>query len=129
MDSWPLINADAAKLQQSLTNIIHNAIKFTSANGIVRVSGDCLDGVLKITVRDTGIGIRPEDMPLIVRPFHRRKAAFDAAHQGAGLGLPFAKTIVELHGGTLAIQSAPGIGTTVIIELPLAMDAALNNAA
>jgi signal transduction histidine kinase len=129
IDSWPPIDADAAKLQQSLTNIIHNAIKFTPVHGIVRVMGDCVGGVLKITVSDTGIGIRPEDLPLIVRPFHRRKAAFDAAHQGAGLGLPFAKTIVELHGGSLCIQSTPGVGTIVTIELPLAMDAALNNAA
>ncbi len=128
-DSWPAIDADAAKLQQSLTNIVHNAIKFTRADGIVTVSGDCVGDMLKITVADTGIGIRAEDLPLVVRPFHRRKPAFDAVHQGAGLGLPFAKTIVDLHGGTLDIQSTQGIGTTVIIELPLAMDAALNDAA
>ncbi|HXI99721.1 MAG TPA: ATP-binding protein [Micropepsaceae bacterium] len=129
MVAWPLIEADAAKLQQSLTNIIHNAIKFTPAQGIVTVSGDCVGDMLKITVTDTGIGIRSEDLALVVRPFHRRKPAFDAAYQGAGLGLPFAKTIIELHGGTLAIQSTQGLGTTVMIELPLAMDAALNDAA
>jgi signal transduction histidine kinase len=84
---------------------------------------------LRITVTDTGIGIRPEDLPLVVRPFHRRKPAFDAAYQGVGLGLPFAKTMFELHGGSLAIHSTPGIGTTVTIELPLAVDAALHDAA
>jgi signal transduction histidine kinase len=129
MNSWPLIEADAAKLQQSLSNIIHNAIKFTPAKGVVTVCGDCVGDMLKITVTDTGVGINPEDLPLIVRPFHRRKAAFDAVYQGAGLGLPFAKAIIELHGGTLAIQSTQGIGTTVTIELPLALDAALNDAA
>jgi signal transduction histidine kinase len=128
-NAWPPIDADAAKLQQSLTNIVHNAIKFTPAKGVVTIAGDCVGDMLKITVSDTGIGIRSEDLPLIVRPFHRRKAAFDASHQGAGLGLPFAKTIVELHGGTLSIQSTQGIGTTVTIELPLALDAALHNAA
>ena len=74
-------------------------------------------------------GIRPEDLPLVVRPFHRRKPAFDAAYQGVGLGLPFAKTMFELHGGSLAIHSTQGTGTTVTIELPLAVDAALHDAA
>ena len=75
------------------------------------------------------IGIGAEDLALVVRPFHRRKPAFDARHQGAGLGLPFAKTIVELHGGKFAISSIQGAGTTVTIELPLATDEALNDAA
>ena len=127
--SWPLIEADAPKLQQSLSNIIHNAIKFTPAKGVVTVSGDCVGDMLKITVTDTGVGIRSEDLPFVVRPFHRREPAFDAVYQGAGLGLPFAKTIIELHGGTLAIQSTQGIGTTVSIEVPLALDTALNDAA
>jgi len=127
--SWPLIDADAAKLQQSLTNIIHNAIKFSQGKGAVSILGSCIGNVLKITVSDTGIGIPPEDLPFVVRPFHRGRPAFDAVHQGAGLGLPFAKTIIELHGGTLAIQSTPGIGTTVVVELPLAADAALTDAA
>jgi len=129
MGSWPFIDADAGKLQQSLTNIVHNAIKFSRPKGIVTVCGDCVGDMLKITVSDTGAGIRAEDLALVVRPFHRRKPAFDAAHQGAGLGLPFAKTIVELHGGTLTVQSTLGIGTIVTIELPLAMDAALHDAA
>jgi signal transduction histidine kinase len=127
--SWPAIDGDAEKLQQSLTNIIHNAIKFTPAHGIVTITGDTAGDVLRINVTDTGIGIRPEDLPLVVRPFHRRKPAFDAAHQGVGLGLPFAKTIFELHGGNLAIHSTQGVGTTVTIELPLAVDAALHDAA
>jgi two-component system cell cycle sensor histidine kinase PleC len=127
--SWPAIDGDGEKLQQSLTNIIHNAIKFTPGHGIVTIAGDTAGDFLRLTVTDTGIGIRPEDLPLVVRPFHRRKPAFDAAHQGVGLGLPFAKTIFELHGGNLAIHSTQGVGTTVTIELPLAVDAALHDAA
>jgi signal transduction histidine kinase len=127
--AWPAINADPQKLQQSLTNLIHNAIKFTPAKGTVTISGDTDGERLRITIADTGIGIKPEDLPLVVRPFHRRKPAFEASLQGAGLGLPFAKTIVELHGGSLAIQSKQGVGTTVTIELPLAVDAALHDAA
>lgn len=127
--SWPAIEADAAKLQQSLANLIHNGIKFTPAGGLVTVSGAADGDKLTIAVRDTGIGIDAGDLPLVVRPFHRRKPAFDAQHQGAGLGLPFAKTIVELHGGTLALESVRGKGTIVTIELPLAADEALNHAA
>jgi signal transduction histidine kinase len=129
LTSWPVIDADSEKLQQSLTNIIHNAIKFTPSHGVVTIAGHAVGDFLRITITDTGIGIRPEDLPLVVRPFHRRKPAFDAAYQGVGLGLPFAKTILELHGGSLFIHSTQGIGTTVTIELPLATDAALHDAA
>jgi two-component system cell cycle sensor histidine kinase PleC len=127
--SWPAIDGDAGKLEQSLSNIVHNAIKFTPKGGTVTVFGDCVGDFLKITVTDTGVGIRTEDLPLVVRPFHRGKPAFDAVYQGAGLGLPFAKTIIELHGGNLDIQSAQGLGTVVTIELPLAVDTALPDAA
>ena len=127
--AWPAIEADSAKLGQSLTNLVHNAIKFTPPGGSVTVAGQSDDDRLKLVIADTGIGIRPEDLPLVVRPFHRRRPAFDARHQGAGLGLPFAKTIIELHGGTLAIESTPGAGTKVVVDLPLAHDAALHDAA
>jgi signal transduction histidine kinase len=129
MSSWPGIEADAPKLQQSLTNLIHNAIKFTPAHGSITINGNRDGRMVRITITDTGIGIRPEDLPLVLRPFHRGKPAFDAAYQGAGLGLPFAKTIIELHGGTLTLQSSPGVGTTVMITLPVAVDAHLHNAA
>jgi signal transduction histidine kinase len=127
--SWPMIDADMAKLQQSLVNVIHNGIKFTPAGGEVRITGERAGAMLKIVVADTGIGIKKEDIPLVVRPFHRREPAFDARHQGAGLGLPFAKTIIELHGGTLSIESVEAEGTNVTIELPVAVDAALHDAA
>jgi len=97
--------------------------------GLVTILGEVTGETLNITVSDTGIGIDAGDLALVVRPFHRRKRAFDASHQGAGLGLPFAKTIIELHGGKLALESARGKGTIVTVELPLAADEALNNAA
>ena len=127
--SWPAIDGDATRLQQSLTNIIHNAIKFTPAGGRVTISGQTIGQILRIVVADTGIGIGAEDLALVVQPFHRRKPAYDARHQGAGLGLPFAKTIVELHGGRLRIESTPGTGTTVCIELPLALNEIVDDAA
>jgi len=127
--SWPAIDADGAKLQQSLTNIIHNAIKFTLAGGTVTISGECSGAMLKITISDTGIGIPSEDLDLVVRPFHRQRPAYDSRYQGVGLGLPFAKTIIELHGGRLSINSVQGSGTTVTIELPVAVDTAMHDAA
>src|SRR5208283_487036 len=84
------------------------------------VSGEIGDAALHIRISDTGIGIPAEDIPLVVQPFYRTTSAYDAKHQGAGLGLPFAKAVVELHGGTLAIESRLGLGTTVTITLPIA---------
>ena len=127
--SWPAIDADGAKLQQSLTNIIHNAIKFTPAKGTVTISGERTGAMLKIVITDTGIGIPTEELDLVVRPFHRRRPAYDSRYQGVGLGLPFAKTIIELHGGRLSINSVQGSGTTVTIELPVAVDSAMHDAA
>ncbi len=118
-NAWPAIEGDADKLQQSFANIIHNAIKFTPPGGHVAVTAEKTDRMLRVIVNDTGIGIQPQDLAAVVRPFHRGRPAFDARHQGAGLGLPFAKTIVERHGGALRVDSTPGAGTTVIIELPL----------
>jgi signal transduction histidine kinase len=127
--SWPAVDGDGPKLQQSLVNIIHNAIKFTLANGTVTISGERAGTMLKIVITDTGIGIPEQDIDLVVRPFHRQRPAYDSRYQGVGLGLPFAKTIIELHGGRLAIKSIEGSGTTVTIELPIAADAALHDAA
>ena len=127
--SWPAIDADGVKLQQSLTNIIHNAVKFTPAGGAVTISGERTGAMLKIVITDTGIGIPSEELDLVVRPFHRQRPAYDSRYQGVGLGLPFAKTIIELHGGRLSINSVQGSGTTVTIELPVAVDTAMHDAA
>ena len=113
----PRIDADATRLKQAFANLIHNAIKFTPAGGRVRLSGRAAGGQLTIRISDDGIGIAGDQLEMIVRPFHRLRAAFDGQHQGAGLGLPFAKTIIELHGGTLAIESEVGVGTTVTITI------------
>ena len=121
---WPTVQGDAAKIQMGLKNLIHNAIKFTPRGGVVRISGEAVPGALRLKIADTGIGIPAEDIPLVVLPFHRRKKAFDGTHQGAGIGLPFAKAILELHGGTLEIESTPGEGTVVTAMLPLVAGAA-----
>jgi signal transduction histidine kinase len=116
---WPALEGDAVKLKQVFMNLIGNAIKFTPASGRVTVSGETDTSVLRIRIRDTGIGIGAQDIPLVQQPFYRVDSVLEAKHQGAGLGLPFAKSVVELHGGTLEIESELGSGTTVTVTLPV----------
>src|SRR5215469_7966915 len=87
--------------------------------GRVTVSGENNAGTLRIRIRDTGIGIGTQDIPLVQQPFYRVNSVLYGKHQGAGLGLPFAKSVVELHGGTLEIESELDVGTTVTVTLPL----------
>ncbi len=117
--AWPALDIDPTKLKQVFVNLLGNAIKFTPAGGRVTVSGRVADEHLEISIRDTGIGMQAEDIPLVTQPFYRVNSAYDAQHQGAGLGLPFAKAVVELHGGGLSIESRLGAGTVVTITLPL----------
>ena len=119
---WPIISGDPVKLRQVFVNLIGNAVKFTPAKGRVAISGAVRAGDLEIRIADTGIGMNAQDIPLVVQPFYRVSSTLDSNHQGAGLGLPFAKSIVELHGGTLNIASKPGSGTTVTISLPVVHD-------
>jgi signal transduction histidine kinase len=116
---WPAFEGDPVKLKQVFVNLIGNAIKFTPAGGRVTVSGAVGQDELRVSIRDTGIGMREEDIPLVVQPFYRVESVLEASHQGAGLGLPFAKSVIELHGGSLGIDSKLGCGTAVTITLPL----------
>lgn len=110
---------DSTRLRQAISNLIHNAIKFTPPGGRVSVAASVGADSLRLSIRDTGVGVRPEDIAVVMRPFHRLRSALDGNHQGAGLGLPFAKAIVELHGGALSFESTPNQGTIVSINLPL----------
>ena len=125
---WPNIVGDAPRLRQAFINLIHNAIKFSPGGGEVAITGTVEGFHLILRIADHGIGIEAKLLPTVVRPFNRLRSALDGQHQGAGIGLPFAKMIIELHGGSLAIESAPGTGTTVCIELPLLTDAMRNAA-
>jgi two-component system cell cycle sensor histidine kinase PleC len=110
------------KLTQVFLNLLGNAVKFTPGGGQVTIGAVLAEAELRVRISDTGIGIRAEDIPLVLQPFYRVNSAYDATYQGAGLGLPFAKAVVELHGGTLAIDSRIGEGTTVTIALPVELD-------
>jgi signal transduction histidine kinase len=118
-EATPLVTADERMLKQIILNLLSNAIKFTPEGGrvTIRTEGGEDDGLV-IAVSDTGIGIAPEDMEKVLRPFGQVESSLARRFAGTGLGLPLSKGLVELHGGTLAIASAPGSGTTVRVRLP-----------
>ena len=118
-EDFPPLWADRIKLKQILLNLLSNAIKFTPGGGTVGVSAQRLpDGGLGVRVSDTGIGMRAEDIPAALQPFRQVESSLSRKHEGTGLGLPLTKAIVEMHGGTLQIDSVPGKGTGVIFTLP-----------
>ncbi|HWD29210.1 MAG TPA: ATP-binding protein [Rhizomicrobium sp.] len=115
------IFVDDRKLTQILVNLLSNAFKFTPQGGTVALSAARTpEGGLGITVRDTGIGIAPEDIATVLSPFGQVESALSRTHHGTGLGLPLANSLAQMHGGTLSLQSTVGGGTTVTIILPAA---------
>lgn len=118
MEHMPKVRADRDKLYEVLANLLENAIKFTPAGGSVRISAQVLDDRhIKMNVSDTGCGISEEHLPRIFDKFYRVQQ--ESGHAtGSGLGLAIAKGLVELHGGTLAVESAPGKGTQFYFTLP-----------
>jgi signal transduction histidine kinase len=111
--------ADPRAMKQVLVNLIGNALKFTPVGGEIRVSGRTIHGSTEISVADTGIGMAEADIPRALTVFGQLDNAYARRHDGSGLGLPLAKSLVDLHGGTLDITSKPGHGTKVTIRLPL----------
>jgi len=118
-DPSPAIIVDERKFSQIFINLLSNALKFTPRGGRVSLAAGLEpNGALSLCVRDTGIGIDPKDIETVLAPFGQVESAFTRNHHGTGLGLPLAKSIAELHGGTLRLESVPGIGTTVTVVLP-----------
>jgi signal transduction histidine kinase len=115
----PLLQADERMSKQVLLNLLSNAIKFTPRGGTVRVGAGTLeDDALFIRVEDTGIGIAPGDLAKALQPFIQIDSSLHRKYPGTGLGLPLAKSMIELHGGRLDIKSAAGAGTSVTIRFP-----------
>ncbi len=115
----PELDADPTRVKQILLNLLTNAIKFTPEGGrITVVAGTGEDGALTIEIADSGIGIAAQDLPRVLQPFAQVENAMTRAHEGLGLGLPLAKSLIELHGGTLTIDSEAGRGTTVTLRFP-----------
>jgi signal transduction histidine kinase len=103
---------------QLLDNLVSNAIKFTPAGGDVRVSLSPVNGVVRLEVSDTGIGIAPAEQKRLFERFFRASTASDQQIPGTGLGLYIARAIVEAHGGSIAVRSELGEGTSFCVELP-----------
>jgi signal transduction histidine kinase len=120
-DNVRMIRADERMLKQILMNLLSNAIKFTPPGGEVEVAtltGG--NGILRISVRDTGIGMSEEEIRIASEPFGQVDSSLARKYEGTGLGLPLARRMVELHGGRLHIRSQRNVGTTVIFEMPVA---------
>jgi len=116
----PPICADERKLKQILINLLSNAVKFTPEHGTVTVSAATADDGISFTVSDTGIGMATEEIKNAMQPFGQLDSSLNRRHEGTGLGLPLTKSLVELHGGRMWIDSRPGIGTSVTVHLPAA---------
>lgn len=112
------LDADPAKLRQIVLNILSNAIKFTDGGGTVSVAAQASEDMVQLVVRDTGIGMDPEDVGLAFQPFAQLDDRLARHYEGTGLGLPLTKALVDLHEGTITIDSARGAGTAITITLP-----------
>jgi PAS domain S-box-containing protein len=111
------IHADRTRMRQILWNIMGNAIKFTPKGGIT-VTMQTQDDNLLVSVRDTGIGIMPENIPIVFEQFRQVDGSLNRTAEGTGLGMPITKKLVELHGGEIWVESVFGVGTTFWFTLP-----------
>ncbi|MEE7456749.1 PAS domain-containing sensor histidine kinase [Methylorubrum populi] len=111
--------ADARALQQILLNIVQNAVKFTPEGGRVSLRGRCCNGFVHLFIGDTGIGIPKAAVSKLGRPFEQVETNLTRSYKGSGLGLAIARSNAELHGGSIRIRSEEGIGTLVLVRLPM----------
>ena len=113
------LRGDQRMIKQILLNLLSNAVKFTPPGGKITVKAWSEPGVgHSFQVIDTGIGVEPEEIPVIFQPFTQIDSTLTRKYQGTGLGLTLVKNLTELHGGTLDFQSKPGVGSTVTVRFP-----------
>jgi two-component system cell cycle sensor histidine kinase PleC len=118
-DGLPPIRADERRLKQALLNLLTNAVKFTPRGGQITIAVERQgNGDIAFTVADTGIGMSSGDLDKALTPFGQVHNSLTRKHDGTGLGLPLVKGLIEVHGGTMRIDSAPEAGTTVLLVLP-----------
>jgi signal transduction histidine kinase len=112
------VEGDPARLSQVFTNLISNAVKYSSDDMPIEVAVKQVDGTVRISVSDRGLGISDEDMSRLFTPYFRSKNPEATERPGTGLGLFLSKSIIEEHGGTLTVSSRMGLGSTFTVELP-----------
>lgn len=118
-DDARTIVADRRAVMQILLNLLSNAVKFTEPGGSVKVECEGAGDFVIVRVRDNGIGIPAHKIGCITRPFEQAASHYTRKHEGTGLGLAITKDLIDLHGGTLQIESTVGVGTTVTVRLPV----------
>jgi two-component system cell cycle sensor histidine kinase PleC len=116
-DDLPIV-ADRRATMQIAINLLSNAVKFTPEGGKVTLRGRLRDEQVVMMISDTGIGIAPQSLARLGRPFEQVESQLTKRYQGSGLGLAIAKTLTALHGGSMRLRSRPGAGTVVMISLP-----------
>lgn len=118
-DDLPTIRGGMNELKTVLVHLLRNAIAFTDNGGTVAlITKRAPEGRVLIAISDTGCGMAREQIDLALKPFGQVDTHLDRAHEGAGLGLPLAKSLIELQGGSLVLTSKPGVGTDAVIVMP-----------
>ena len=115
----PPLFADPLRLDQVLSNLLENAVKYTEPGGQIRLCASCAGGQMEFRVEDSGLGIPPADLPHIFERFYRADKARTREQGGTGLGLSIVKHIAQTHGGSVTAESKYGVGTTIIVRLPV----------
>jgi len=117
--AMPRLWADERAIRQVVLNLLSNSIKFTPQGGEIWLkAGWTASGGQYLSVRDTGSGIPEDEIPVVLASFGQGSNSIKSAEQGAGLGLPIAKNLIDLHGGTFTLKSKLRIGTEVIVTFP-----------
>jgi len=114
----PEVNCDGQRIEQALANLISNAIKFSSAGGVVTISAEAEGGQVRFRVADDGAGIPPEALPRVFDKFFQAQSGTETGRKGTGLGLAIVKHIVESHGGEAGVESEAGKGSRFYFTLP-----------
>jgi signal transduction histidine kinase len=110
----PAVEADENQLRRAFGNLLRNAGEAMATGGALRVTTLAVDGTVNVTIADTGVGISEENLAKLFEPFFSTKEA------GTGLGLPLTQKIIQEHGGSIEVESAPGQGTRFVVKLPAA---------
>jgi len=113
------LSGDERKFKQIMLNLLSNAVKFTPDGGRVEVSARRYDGMIEVSVKDTGVGIAPEDHEAVFEEFRQVGSDYAKKHEGTGLGLTLSRRFVELHGGKIWVKSQLGQGATFTFTLPV----------